>query len=62
MGVLTGAGQLGIAFALGIVQLTGVSADTTVNQWPAQLVWVGWFAAHAAVAGTVVTARLARRH
>ncbi|MET7750061.1 hypothetical protein [Micromonospora sp. NPDC005367] len=62
MGVLAGAGQLGIAFALGIVQLTGASAGATVNQWPAQLVWVGWFAAHAAVAGTVVTARLARRH
>ncbi|MEU6206124.1 hypothetical protein ABZ814_21380 [Micromonospora musae] len=62
LGVLAGAGQLGIAFGLGIVQLTGASADTTVNQWPAQLVWVGWFAAHAAVAGTVVTARLARRY
>ncbi|MEU4678969.1 hypothetical protein [Micromonospora sp. NPDC023737] len=62
MGVLAGAGQLGIAFAFGIVQLTGASAGATVNQWPAQLVWVGWFAAHAAVAGTVVTARLARRH
>ncbi|MEU5564983.1 hypothetical protein [Micromonospora musae] len=62
LGVLAGAGQLGIAFGLGIVQLTGASADTTVNQWPAQLVWVGWFAAHAAVAGTVVTTRLARRH
>ncbi|SIR89135.1 hypothetical protein SAMN05444858_1256 [Micromonospora avicenniae] len=62
MGVLAGAGQLGIAFAFGIVQLTGAPAGATVNQWPAQLVWVGWFAAHAAVAGTVVTARLARRH
>ncbi|MEV6374719.1 hypothetical protein [Micromonospora musae] len=62
LGVLAGAGQLGIAFGLGIVQLTGAPADTTVNQWPAQLVWVGWFAAHAAVAGTVVTARLARRY
>lgn len=58
MGMLAGAGQLGIAFGFGIVQLTGAS----VNQWPAQLVWVGWFAAHAAVAGTVVTARLARRY
>ncbi|NJP31906.1 hypothetical protein [Micromonospora thermarum] len=58
MGMLAGAGQLGIAFGFGIVQLTGA----TVNQWPAQLVWVGWFAAHAAVAGTVVTARLARRY
>jgi hypothetical protein len=62
MGVLAGAGQLGIAFGFGIVQLTGASTGATVNQWPAQLVWVGWFAAHAAVAGTVVTARLARRY
>ncbi|MEH1058688.1 hypothetical protein V6U89_26190 [Micromonospora sp. CPCC 206171] len=62
MGVLAGAGQLGIAFGFGIVQLTGASTRATVNQWPAQLVWVGWFAAHAAVAGTVITARLARRY
>ncbi|MBM7489540.1 hypothetical protein JOD64_000762 [Micromonospora luteifusca] len=61
MGVLAGAGQLGIAFSFGIVQLTGASTGAAVNQWPAQLVWVGWFAAHAAVAGTVVAARLARR-
>ncbi|MFC8617258.1 hypothetical protein ACFT9M_12680 [Micromonospora purpureochromogenes] len=62
MGVLAGAGQLGIAFSFGIVQLPGASTGATVNQWPAQLVWVGWFAAHAAVASTVVTARLARRY
>ncbi|MEV1331416.1 hypothetical protein AB0J20_17780 [Micromonospora costi] len=62
MGVLAGAGQLGIAFGSGIIQLTAAPTGATVNQWPAQLVWVGWFAAHAAVAGTVVTARLARRH
>ncbi|MCG5436448.1 hypothetical protein PSH25_000122, partial [Micromonospora sp. PSH25] len=60
MGVLAGAGQLGIAFSFGIVQLVGASTGAAVNQWPAQLVWVGWFAAHAAVAGTVVAARLAR--
>ncbi|MEU7800579.1 hypothetical protein AB0B10_15030 [Micromonospora arborensis] len=61
VGLLAGAGQLGIAFSFGIVQLTGASTGAAVNQWPAQLVWVGWFAAHAAVAGTVVAARLARR-
>lgn len=44
MGVLAGAGQLGIAFSIGIVQLTGVSTGANVNQWPAQLAWVGWFA------------------
>lgn len=62
MGMLAGAGQLGIAFSLGIVQLAGASTGAAVNQWPAQLVWVAWFAAHAAVAGTVVAARLARRY
>lgn len=62
MGVLAGAGQLGIAFGFGIVPLTDAPTGATVNQWPAQLVWVGWFAAHAAIAGTVVAARLARRY
>ncbi|MBG6069555.1 hypothetical protein [Micromonospora ureilytica] len=59
--VLAGAGQLGVAYGFGIVRLTGAFTGTTVNQWPAQLVWVGWFAANAAVAGAVVTGRLARR-
>ena len=62
VGMLAGAGQLGIAFSFGIVQLSGASTGAAVNQWPAQLVWVGWFAAHAAVAGTVVAARLARQY
>ncbi|MEH0937051.1 hypothetical protein [Micromonospora psammae] len=57
--VLAGAGQLGIAYGFGIVRLTG--AFTDVNRWPAQLAWVGWFAVSAAVAGAVVTGRLARR-
>ncbi|MFG1871431.1 hypothetical protein [Micromonospora arborensis] len=59
--VLAGAGQLGVAYGFGIVRLTGAYTGTTVNQWPAQLVWVGWFAANAAVAGAVLTGRLARR-
>ncbi|MEU5908330.1 hypothetical protein [Micromonospora sp. NPDC047527] len=59
--VLAGAGQLGVAYGFGIVRLTGAFSGTTVNQWPAQLVWVGWFAANAAVAGAVLTGRLARR-
>ncbi|SCL19807.1 hypothetical protein GA0070616_1828 [Micromonospora nigra] len=60
--VLAGAGQLGVAFGFGIVRLTGAFTGDTVNQWPAQLVWVGWFAANAAVAGAVLTDRLARRN
>ncbi|WP_410815010.1 hypothetical protein [Micromonospora sp. 067-2] len=59
--VLAGAGQLGVAYGFGIVRLTGAFTGTTVNQWPAQLVWVGWFAANAAVVGAVLTGRLARR-
>ncbi|WP_405429494.1 hypothetical protein [Micromonospora sp. NBC_00617] len=59
--VLAGAGQLGVAYGFGIVRLTGAFTGTTVNQWPAQLVWVGWFAANAAVTGAVLTGRLARR-
>ncbi|WP_433127325.1 hypothetical protein ACQPWW_30650 [Micromonospora sp. CA-240977] len=58
--MLAGAGQLGVAYGFGIVRLTGAFTGTTVNQWPAQLVWVGWFAANAAVAGAVLTGRLAR--
>ncbi|SBT47731.1 hypothetical protein [Micromonospora auratinigra] len=59
--VLAGAGQLGIAYGFGVVRLGGAFADGTVNRWPAQLAWVGWCAAIAAVAGAVVTERLARR-
>ncbi|MGK5520794.1 hypothetical protein ACSNN9_15745, partial [Micromonospora sp. URMC 107] len=60
--LLVGAGQLGIAFGFGIVRLTGTFTGATVNQWPAQLVWAGWFAANAAVVGAVLTERLARRN
>ncbi|RKN44382.1 hypothetical protein [Micromonospora endolithica] len=59
--LLAGAGQLGIAFGFGIVRLDGSFTGGSVNQWPAQLVWAGWFAANAAVAGAVLTERLARR-
>ncbi|WP_157742448.1 hypothetical protein [Micromonospora chokoriensis] len=59
--VLAGAGQLGVAYGFGIVRLTGAFTGTTVNQWPTQLVWVGWFAANAAVVGAVLTGRLAHR-
>ncbi|MGC4803762.1 hypothetical protein [Micromonospora sp. DT233] len=60
LSMLVGAGQLGMAYGFGIVRITGDFTDATVNRWPAQLVWVGWFAASAAVAGAVVSAQLAR--
>ncbi|MCP3784187.1 hypothetical protein NLX85_12500 [Micromonospora sp. A3M-1-15] len=59
--VLAGAGQLGIAYGFGVVRLDGAFVDGSVNRWPAQLAWVGWFAAVATIAGAVLTARLARR-
>ncbi|MFG1677731.1 hypothetical protein [Micromonospora sp. NPDC049282] len=59
--VLAGAGQLGIAYGFGVVRLDGTFVDGSVNRWPAQLVWVAWFAAVATVAGAVLTERLARR-
>ncbi|QOC90323.1 hypothetical protein [Micromonospora craniellae] len=59
--LLAAAGQLGVAFGFGIIRLTGAFTDATVNQWPAQLVWAGWFAANAAVVGAVLTERLAGR-
>lgn len=59
--LLAGAVQLGIAFGFGIVRLTGAFTGDSVNQWPAQLTWVGWIAANAAVAGAICAERLARR-
>ncbi|WP_189195441.1 hypothetical protein [Micromonospora fulviviridis] len=59
--VLAGAGQLGIAYGFSVVRLDGAFVDGSVNRWPAQLAWVGWFAAVATVAGAVLTERLARR-
>ncbi|MFI7487224.1 hypothetical protein ACIBXA_02455 [Micromonospora echinaurantiaca] len=59
--LLAGAGQLGLAYGFGILRLTGTFTGVTVNQWPAQLVWVGWCAANAAVVGAVLTERVARR-
>lgn len=59
--LLAGAGQLGLAFGFGIIRLTGTFTGATVNQWPAQLVWAGWFATNAAVIGALLAERLVRR-
>lgn len=53
MAALAGAGQLGLAYGLGIVRLTRVLTVTTRDQWTAQLAWVAWFAMTAAVAGAL---------
>lgn len=59
--LLTGAGQLGVAFGFGIVRFSGAFTGAGVNQWPAQLAWVAWLAANAAVIGAICAERLARR-
>jgi hypothetical protein len=59
---LAAAGQLGVAYGLGIVRLTRVLDVTTRDQWTAQLAWVAWLAMTAAVLGAVLGGRLAPRH
>lgn len=59
--LLAGAGQLGVAFGFGIVRFSGAFTGAGVNQWPAQLAWVAWLAANAAVTGAICAERLARR-
>jgi hypothetical protein len=61
---LAAAGQLGVAYGLGIVRLTRVLDVTTRDQWTAQLAWVAWLAMTSAVVGAVVGGRPAasRRH
>ncbi|MFD0823162.1 hypothetical protein ACFQ0D_33680, partial [Micromonospora zhanjiangensis] len=61
VGLLAGAGQLGIAYGLGVVRFVRSFAGGAANLWPAQLTWASWFAMVAAVAGAVVGERLARR-
>lgn len=48
---LVGAGQLGLAYGLGILSFTRVVDATARDQWTAQLGWVAWFALTAAAAG-----------
>ncbi|MGX7676396.1 hypothetical protein [Plantactinospora sp. DSM 117369] len=62
VGIVSGAGQLGIAYGLGLVRFDRGFDAATANQWPAQLVWVGWFAMVAAVLGATLADRLARRY
>jgi hypothetical protein len=58
---LAAAGQLGVAYGLGIVRLTRVLDVTTRDQWTAQLAWVAWLAMTSAVIGAVIGVRLAPR-
>jgi hypothetical protein len=58
---LAAAGQLGVAYGLGIVRLTRILDVTTRDQWTAQLAWVAWLAMTSAVAGAVLGVRFAPR-
>jgi hypothetical protein len=58
---LAGAGQLGLAYGLGILRLTRVVEVTARDQWTAQLAWVAWIAVTAAaIGGLIGQARLPR--
>ncbi|WP_416902370.1 hypothetical protein [Micromonospora echinospora] len=57
---LAGAGQLGIAYGLGILRFARSFVDAP-GHWPAQLVWVSWFAVGATMVGAVFAERYARR-
>jgi MFS family permease len=56
-----GAGQLGIAYGLGMVRLDQTLEITQRDQWTAQLAWVAWIAMTAAALGAVVATGLRPR-
>ncbi len=59
---LAGAGQLGLAYGLGILRLTRVVEVTARDHWTAQLAWVAWIAmTSAAVGGMAGRLHLPRR-
>jgi hypothetical protein len=58
---LAGAGQLGVAYGLGIVRLTRVFDAVGRDQWHAQLTWVAWFAMVAAVVAGLAGGRFHQR-
>ena len=59
---VAGAGQLGVAYGLGIVRFARGFLGDDAHQWSAQLAWVAWFAIFAAVIGAVAGAAMADRH
>ncbi|MEV0896361.1 hypothetical protein [Actinoplanes sp. NPDC049802] len=58
---VVGAGQLGIAYGLGMVQLDQTLGITQRDQWTAQLAWVAWMTMTAAAIGAVVATGLRPR-
>ena len=61
IGLVAGAGQLGLAYGLGLVRFARSFDGAARNQWPAQLSWVSWFAMVAAVTGALIAQRLTTR-
>jgi hypothetical protein len=58
---VVGAGQLGIAYGLGIVRLDRTLDVTARDQWTAQLAWVAWITMSAAAIGAIVATGLLPR-
>jgi hypothetical protein len=58
---VVGAGQLGIAYGLGMVRLDQTLDLTQRDQWTAQLAWVAWITMTAAAIGAVVATGLRPR-
>ncbi|MBO3739931.1 hypothetical protein [Actinoplanes flavus] len=58
---VVGAGQLGIAYGLGMVRLDQTLEVTQRDQWTAQLAWVAWITMTAAALGAVVATGLRPR-
>jgi hypothetical protein len=58
---VVGAGQLGIAYGLGMVRLDQTLELTQRDQWTAQLAWVVWITMTAAAIGAVVATGLRPR-
>ncbi|MFC4065585.1 hypothetical protein [Actinoplanes subglobosus] len=58
---VVGAGQLGIAYGLGMVRLDQTLELTQRDQWTAQLAWVAWITMTAAAIGAVVATGLRPR-
>ena len=59
LAVVAAAGQLGVAYGLGIVRFARDFANDGL--WSAQLTWIAWFAALAALAGAAAGSHFAAR-
>jgi hypothetical protein len=58
---LTGAGQLGVAYGLGLVRFARAFEPGSENQWHGHLAWIAWYGMVATIVGSVVASRALRR-